>query len=73
MCSLVRTREEFMDPANGGRGLFCTVECAAEMMGMSPAGVRKMCRDKRLKSVLCGKSWRISRDYLMGFLGLGAE
>ena len=70
MCSVLRTREQVLDPANRGRGLFVNAGCAAEMMGVSESAVRKMCREGRIKCVRCGKFWRISRDYLMGFLGL---
>lgn len=70
MCSILKTREQVVDPANRGRGLFVDIACASEMMGVSECGVRKMCREGRIKGVRCGKFWRISRDYLMCFLGL---
>lgn len=70
MTSIIRTREQAIDPANRGKGYFMGIDCAAEMMGLTPGGLRKMCSQGRLKAVKCGRAWRISRDYLMEHIGL---
>ena len=70
MCKLITNREGAMDPANRGRGLFMNPEAAGELMGISVPSVRRMCGEGRIKAVTVGKQWRISRDYLRGFMGL---
>ena len=70
MSNYIINREGAMDPANRGRGLFMNPEAAGELMGISVQGVRRMCREGRIKAVKVGKQWRINRDYLMGFMGL---
>lgn len=42
--------------------LFVDIPYAARLFGIAETGVRKLCRDKRLKAIKFGKDWRIPKD-----------
>lgn len=72
MCNptLIRDRATAVDPANRGKGLFMTTEAAADVLGVSPQMVRRLCTTGAIRCARVGKFWRISRDRLMEYAGL---
>lgn len=45
----------------------CSVEKAAEMLGVTPALVRRYCRQERIKAQMFGGSWVIELKSLTNF------
>lgn len=43
---------------------------AAQILGVNPRTVTRMCADGTLKAVRVRSLWRINRDYLMQFAGI---
>lgn len=62
--------EEAMNPALRGRGVILSADIVADALGISLSTTCRLLRNGELKGVRVGKQWRVSRDWLIDYLGL---
>ena len=62
--------EDAVDHNHRGEGLMLSPSTVAEGLGVTQQTVCRMLRDRELKGVRVGRVWRVSRDWLMNFMGL---
>lgn len=64
------TWKDVTSPEQRGQGMMLSPTVVAEGLGVTQQTVCRMLREGEIKGVRVGGVWRVSRDWLMTFIGL---